>query len=175
MGERTKGFQWFDTGTVTRHGGGLECVEESFGSSEGHSPVRHRRVGAKRVWTLERKLSPWKDRVAGRWQRRLVTTDSSAEQSLEVGCFVRFGRALTSAHFGECGRSAMETPSLGWGLEQHPSGCGESVLRSDYEGQARLRGGLIAKKASALRHRHHRSDFTRWGRKPRFPVATCAR
>jgi hypothetical protein len=64
------------------------------------------------MWTLEGKQSPWKDRVAGRWKRRLVTTDSSAEQSLEVGCFVRFRRAPTPAHFGGCRRNATENPRL---------------------------------------------------------------
>jgi hypothetical protein len=62
------------------------------------------------VRILKGKQSPWKERVAGRWQRRLVTTDSSAEQSLEVGCSVRFRRAQTSAHFGGCRRSAMGNP-----------------------------------------------------------------
>lgn len=39
---------------------------------------------------LEGKQSPWKDRMSNRWQRRGDITDSSAEQSLGVGCFAFF-------------------------------------------------------------------------------------
>lgn len=108
--------------------------DAGFGLSEGRFPVRHRRDGAESVWTLKKKQSPWKDRVTGRWQRRFVTTDSSAEQSLEVGCFVRFRRALTSAHFGECRRSAKKTPGFGLGPKRRPSGTCEGILQSDHEG-----------------------------------------
>ena len=104
-----EGFQ------LVGHRDGLPSREKAKGTREAGfglclrgSPVWHRRVGTEVVWTLKGKQSPWKDRVAGRWQRRLVTTDSSAEQSLEVGCFVRFRRARTSAHLGECRRSAPE-------------------------------------------------------------------
>lgn len=81
-----------------------------FGPRIEGSPAWHRRTGTEGARTLERKPSPWKDRVAGRWQRRLVTTDSSAEQRLEVGCFVRLRRAQPSAHLGGCRRSATENP-----------------------------------------------------------------
>jgi hypothetical protein len=46
---------------------------------------------------LEEEQSPWKDRVSRRWQRRCGTTDSSAEQRLEVGCTARFERAQSPA------------------------------------------------------------------------------
>jgi hypothetical protein len=91
---------------------------------------------------LERKLSPWKERVAGRWQRRLVTTDSSAEQSLEVGCFVRFRRARTSAHLGGCRRSAKGNPGFGRGLGTPPPGDEPGSLQSDPYGQSQLGGGF---------------------------------
>jgi hypothetical protein len=55
---------------------------------------------------LEGKQSPWKDRAVRCWQRRRIATDSSAEQSLVVGCFVRFRRARLSARFGGRGQRA---------------------------------------------------------------------
>jgi hypothetical protein len=46
---------------------------------------------------LEGEQSPWKERVSRHWQRRCDTTDSSAEESLEVGCTARFERAQSPA------------------------------------------------------------------------------
>jgi len=112
QGEPSEGSHRPDAAAARCHGGRRGARKAGFGPTERRSPVRHRRDGADTVWTLKGKQSPWKDRVAGRWQRRLVTTDSSAEQSLEVGCSVRFRRALTPAHFGGCGRSAKEAPRL---------------------------------------------------------------
>jgi len=93
---------------------------------------------------LKGKQSPWKDRVAGRWQRRLVTTDSSAEQSLEVGCFVRYRRAPTPAHFGGCRRSATEAPRLRLRVL---GGClraaGRSPSRATRGSEANSAGGPI--------------------------------
>jgi hypothetical protein len=113
-GERTKGSQRFG------HRDGLPArgkdrgrSEAGFGSQKSVLRYGITGLGARRVWTLEGKQSPWKERVAGRWQRRLVTTDSSAEQSLEVGCFVRFRRAPTPAHLGGCGRSAKGIAGFG--------------------------------------------------------------
>jgi hypothetical protein len=129
-GERTKGSQWHDTATACRRGGGPRAFGCGLRLAEGRAPVWHRRAGARHVWTLKRRQSPWKDRVAGRWQRRLVTTDSSAEQSLVVGCFVRFRRARTSAHLGGCGRSAKGTSGFGPGTERGPSGLCEAFPRA---------------------------------------------
>ena len=103
--------------------------------------------------TLKKKLSPWKDRVAGRWQRRLVTTDSSAEQSLEVGCSVRFRRAQTPAHFGECGRSAKEPAASAVDPGWRPSGSQPVSLERPSGAEPAPFGGLIAPRgigASAL-------------------------
>jgi hypothetical protein len=119
QGEPSEGSHRLDAATVRRHGersGRLEAGlrhgrRALFGMA---SPGWSGRNG-----TLKRKQSPWKDRVTGRWQRRLVTTDSSAEQRLKVGCSVRFRRAQTPAHFGGCGRSATETPQL---RQRNPDG-----------------------------------------------------
>lgn len=98
--------------------------------------------------------------MAGRWQRRLVTTDSSAEQSLEVGCSVRFRRARTSAHLGGCGRCATEAL---WLRLQNPGG----YLRVVGGASARLSGAMsvpavvrLPALMLALRHRHLRGSFT---------------
>jgi len=129
-GERTKGSQRHDIAAACRRGGRPRAFGSGLRLAEGRAPVRHRRAGARRVWTLKRRQSPWKDRVAGRWQRRLVTTDSSAEQSLVVGCFVRFRRARTSAHLGGCRRSATGTSGFGPGTERRPSGSCEAFPRA---------------------------------------------
>jgi hypothetical protein len=46
------------------------------------------------------KQSPWKDRVSSRWQRRCDTTDSLAEQGLEVGRFADFDEPSRRTHLG---------------------------------------------------------------------------
>jgi hypothetical protein len=56
--------------------------------------------GAKPEGALEGKQSPWKDRMSHRWQRRSDITDSSAEQSLGVGCFAFFRQVRPSRDFG---------------------------------------------------------------------------
>jgi len=68
---------------------------------QGRAPARlqgtlrfwHRRDGAKRTGPWRGTQSPWKKRASSLWQRRHDATDSSAEQSLEVGRFARFRRA----------------------------------------------------------------------------------
>ena len=132
-------------------GKGRGARTPSFGTAEERSPAWHHRDGAEATWTLKGKQSPWKDRVAGRWQRRLVTTDSSAEQSLEVGCSVRFRRARTSAHLGGCRRSATETPRL---RQRNPDGSPRAVGRCTPKRPSGVEptpgGGSIA------HHRHRR-------------------
>jgi hypothetical protein len=112
--------------------------------AEVDQPVWHHRVGTEGARTLEGKQSPWKDRVAGRWQRRLVTTDSSAEQSLEVGCSVRCRRALTPAHLGGCRRSATEGPVISVAGRAAAFGRLAGSLSRDPREYANSSGGPIA-------------------------------
>jgi hypothetical protein len=145
QGEPLEGSHRLDAAAACRHGEGTGRPEAGlrhgrralFGMA---SPGWSGRYG-----TLKGKQSPWKDRVAGRWQRRLVTTDSSAEQSLEVGCSVRFRRARTPAHFGGCGRSATEFPPL---RQRSPDGSPRAADRYPPERPSGVElipgGGLIA-------------------------------
>jgi hypothetical protein len=127
QGEPREGFRLATTPTrLAAAAGGHWPRRRASARAEDGPPVWHRRVGAESVWTLKRRQSPWKDRVTGRWQRRLVTTDSSAEQSLEVGCFVRFRRAPTPAHLGGCRRSATEIP---WLRPRAPGGSSRAAGR----------------------------------------------
>jgi hypothetical protein len=173
-GEPPKAAQWPDKAAACRHGGrpghsdpGLRLGPGAFWSGIARLERRERDLGGEQ--------SPWKDRVTGRWQRQLVTTDSSAEQSLEVGCSVRFRRALTSAHLGGCRRSATETPRL---RLRNPVGdprvTGRASSRSSGAEPA-PGGGLIVRQASALRHRHRGGNFTWQRRELRSPPALCAR
>jgi hypothetical protein len=177
LGERKEGFRLAPTpGWLATMAGVTGPRRRASARAEDGSPVWHHRVGTETVWILKGKQSPWKERVAGRWQRRLVTTDSSAEQSLEVGCFVRFRRARTSAHLGGCRRSATGNPRLRlWA----PGGSLRAVdrdLSSATRGGSQLLWGVrLLLAASALRHWHSQSNFTRQRRELRPSTALCAR
>jgi hypothetical protein len=116
----------------------------------------HRRDGAFRTGPWRGPLSPWKKRAACRWQRRCDATDSSAEQSLEVGCFAGFRRARSptpasagaGAEHGNAAASVadLQRPPSGGPAEGSPAPPGASQPPE----VARLPLGV-----SALRHRHY--------------------
>jgi hypothetical protein len=129
--EPTEGFSRPDTTTACRRGGRSRALgSRASARQKGALGMASPGWGGASA-TLKEEQSPWKDRVTGRWQRRLVTTDSSAEQSLEVGCSVRFRRAQTPAHFGECGRSVKESRGFGRGPRAVTFGSLNGLLRND--------------------------------------------
>jgi hypothetical protein len=109
-------------GSRGRIAGGIQRSHDARGSPRaesgwGHAALRHCEACRARHGsalardprrTLEGKQSPWKDRMSHRWQRRSDITDSSAEQSLGVGCFAFFRQVRPPiSYFGRRRRSAM--------------------------------------------------------------------
>jgi hypothetical protein len=70
--------------------------------------ARSNRSGAR--GDLEGEQSPWKERAVSGWQRLLQTTDSSAEQGLEVGHSAKDSAGPRPTRFGE--RDASRSGSL---------------------------------------------------------------
>jgi hypothetical protein len=113
-----------ELGTACRLEGRRDTRARRFGAVGVGSPDWHRRDGTESVRTLKGRQSPWKDRVTGGWQRQLVTTDSSAEQRLVVGCFARFRRTQTSAATS-VGAGAAQRGHRGFGSGRESSAFGQ--------------------------------------------------
>jgi len=112
--------------------------------------------------------SPWKDRVSGRWQRRIDTTDSSAEQGPVVGrsrrlegsarvtSVIRAPRGVSAASVA--GRLALALSGAG-GMPDSPGSAGRNArwdstvtrvpTRSAPEGRSLFAGGWFASRRRA--------------------------